>query len=279
MSRPVAAAVIVSAGRVLLIRRRVPEGDLTWQFPAGEIEPGESPGEAAVRETAEETGLRVRAASRLGDRIHPQTGRTIHYVACEVIDGVAHAADLDEVAEVTWCDRAALAAVVSHPFHGPVQKHLDDSLACDSSGVYEMPGYRITSTYTTDAFTYELRAADCAVPSPHLDIDMPDATPASEHFTPQGLEHAVVHGYDGAPIPRHVLYWFLGKVLSVGDLSRNSAPSYGLWVHDGESYTVTPTRLALDDTNYIEAVPGETLTVHGSCRIPWPVFSRFLAVL
>jgi 8-oxo-dGTP diphosphatase len=55
--RPVAAAVVVADGRVLLIRRAVPEGELVWQLPAGKIEPGEDALAAAARETFEETGL------------------------------------------------------------------------------------------------------------------------------------------------------------------------------------------------------------------------------
>ncbi|SHM26566.1 8-oxo-dGTP diphosphatase [Streptomyces yunnanensis] len=38
-----------------MVRRRVKEGQLSWQFSAGEIEPGESAEEAAVRETARRT--------------------------------------------------------------------------------------------------------------------------------------------------------------------------------------------------------------------------------
>jgi 8-oxo-dGTP pyrophosphatase MutT (NUDIX family) len=39
-------------------RRR--DGNPPWTFPGGKIEPGESPEDAAVRETLEEIGLRVR---------------------------------------------------------------------------------------------------------------------------------------------------------------------------------------------------------------------------
>lgn len=87
----VAAAVVVDDGLVLLVRRRVEEGRLPWQFPAGKLDPGESGGAAAVRETLEETGLTVRAVSRLGARVHPDTGRSMLYVACEVVGGTAFA--------------------------------------------------------------------------------------------------------------------------------------------------------------------------------------------
>jgi ADP-ribose pyrophosphatase YjhB (NUDIX family) len=47
---PIAAAIIVRDGKVLLVRRRVREGTLSWQFPAGAIEADETPGQAAIRE-------------------------------------------------------------------------------------------------------------------------------------------------------------------------------------------------------------------------------------
>lgn len=124
----VAAAVIVDDGQVLLIRRRVREGELLWQFPAGKVEPGELEGEAAVRETWEETGLAVRAVAILGERVHPATGRTISYVVCDVVEGTAHVAAESEVAEVAWCDRAALAVKVPYPLFGPAQQHLNANL-------------------------------------------------------------------------------------------------------------------------------------------------------
>ena len=83
----IAAAVVVSGGRVLLVRRRVREGQLSWQFPAGEVEPGETREEAAVRETREETGLSVTVVQALGERVHPATGRLMSYTACAVVGG------------------------------------------------------------------------------------------------------------------------------------------------------------------------------------------------
>ena len=92
----IAAAVIVSKGTVLLIRRRTAEGQLSWQFPAGMVEPGETPADAAVREA---------------------------HVA-----GSARAADVADVADVQWCDRAELQRLVPYPLHGPVEAYLDERL-------------------------------------------------------------------------------------------------------------------------------------------------------
>ncbi len=51
-----AEAAVLDEERVLLIQRA---DDETWAMPGGWVEPGESPAEAAVRETREETGLDV----------------------------------------------------------------------------------------------------------------------------------------------------------------------------------------------------------------------------
>jgi 8-oxo-dGTP diphosphatase len=124
----VAAAVVVDDGRVLLIRRAVTEGRLSWQFPAGKVKPGEPGEQAAAREAFEETGIALRVVGSLGERVHPDTDRVIIYVACEVVGGAAHVASREEVAEVLWCDRDSLAVLVPYPIYAPVQRYLDGRL-------------------------------------------------------------------------------------------------------------------------------------------------------
>lgn len=124
----VAAAIVVHEGRVLMVRRRVSEGQLSWQFPAGEVEPGEDREDAAVRETQEETGLLVKSVQLLGERVHPATGRLMSYTACEVIGGNAHVADTDELAELAWVTHAEIPQYVPYGLFEPVQEHLDAAL-------------------------------------------------------------------------------------------------------------------------------------------------------
>jgi 8-oxo-dGTP diphosphatase len=120
----IAAAVIVQDGRLLLVQRRVSEGSLSWQLPAGAVEPGETFAEAAVRETAEETGLVVAAVTTLGERVHPDTGRLVGYVACRVQEGTAHVADTDEVQDIAWVAPAELIGYVPRGFATVVQNYL-----------------------------------------------------------------------------------------------------------------------------------------------------------
>ena len=120
----IAAAVIVQEGRLLLVQRRVSEGSLSWQLPAGAVEHGETFAEAAVRETAEETGLEVAAVTTLGERVHPDTGRLIGYVACRVQGGTARVADTDEIQDIGWVAPDELGGYVPRGFATVVQDYL-----------------------------------------------------------------------------------------------------------------------------------------------------------
>ncbi|MEW2438945.1 NUDIX hydrolase [Streptomyces caniferus] len=124
----IAAAIIVHEGRVLMVRRRISEGKLSWQFPAGEVEPGETREDAAVRETKEETGLNVSAVELLGERVHPATGRLMSYTACEVVSGTAYVADTEELAELAWVAHDQIPEYVPYGLFGPVQEYLDAGL-------------------------------------------------------------------------------------------------------------------------------------------------------
>lgn len=124
----ISAAIIVNDGRVLMVRRRVSEGELMWQFPAGAIEAGESVEDAAVRETLEETDVTVKAIRMLGERVHPKTGRAMSYTACEVVDGEARVADDEELDAVAWVAHGEIAEYVPYGLFEPVQEYLDEVL-------------------------------------------------------------------------------------------------------------------------------------------------------
>lgn len=78
----VSALVRDPEGRLLVHQR--PDG--TWSLPAGAIEPGETPAQAVVRETLEETGLQVvpeRVAAIVGGescRVRNRHGHEIEYL-------------------------------------------------------------------------------------------------------------------------------------------------------------------------------------------------------
>lgn len=124
----ISAAIIVSGGRLLLVQRRVSEGALSWQFPAGAVEPGETLEEAAVRETVEEVGLVVTPDRLLGERTHPKTGRRMAYVACTILSGDAYVADAEELGDIAWATPAQFDDYVPYGFAPMVQDYLADAL-------------------------------------------------------------------------------------------------------------------------------------------------------
>ena len=54
--------IVRRAGKLLLLKRH----NGIWEFPGGGVEFGEDPKDAAIRETKEETGLRVKDAKLIG---------------------------------------------------------------------------------------------------------------------------------------------------------------------------------------------------------------------
>lgn len=132
MAVRVVAAAIVREGRVLAARRApgVARGGL-WELPGGKVEPGESDGEAIVREIREELGADVVAHGVLAEATHdygdvaitlvavacaadaavaftPHEHDALRWVAPDAFDTLTWApADLPLLPEVAaWCDRA-----------------------------------------------------------------------------------------------------------------------------------------------------------------------------
>jgi 8-oxo-dGTP diphosphatase len=127
MAVEVAVAIVIGPRGVLAGRRRdrIPP----WVFPGGAIEPGEAPSAAAVRECAEETGLRVHADLELGRRRHPVTGRAIAYIACHLDDPDATPTMIApyELDELRWLDAAEIDHRMPELFT-PVREHLNHAL-------------------------------------------------------------------------------------------------------------------------------------------------------
>ncbi|MEI4770689.1 NUDIX domain-containing protein [Psychrobacillus sp. FJAT-51614] len=77
------ATVIIENGRVALIKRTKPHVTY-YVFPGGGIESGETPEEAAIRETFEELGVQVRLQRPL--KVLEQNGRQYYYLA-DIVGG------------------------------------------------------------------------------------------------------------------------------------------------------------------------------------------------
>jgi ADP-ribose pyrophosphatase len=116
--RHVGSAVMMAVDpkkRVLLVRQyRLPAEKYLWELPAGRLDPGEKPLQAAKRELAEETGYRARTWTKLASFwVSPgyvQERMTI-FLATDLTEGQATPMD-DEQIESRWFTRREMAEMI-----------------------------------------------------------------------------------------------------------------------------------------------------------------------
>jgi ADP-ribose pyrophosphatase len=116
--RHVGSAVMMAVDekkRVLLVRQyRLPAEKYLWELPAGRLDPGEKPLQAARRELAEETGYRARTWTKLASFwVSPgyvQERMTI-FLATDLTEGQATPMD-DEQIESRWFTRKEMEEMI-----------------------------------------------------------------------------------------------------------------------------------------------------------------------
>ncbi len=120
----VAAAVLVEEdGRVLLVRRANEPFRGLWTLPAGFVNGGEDPAEAAARECFEETGLVVRVKrvmDVIAGREHERGADFIIVYEAEVASGVLTPAD--DADAVEWFAYDALPPLAFKATHTVLRK-------------------------------------------------------------------------------------------------------------------------------------------------------------
>ena len=99
---------VFRTGHILLVRERA---DSRWAMPGGYVDIGDSPSEAAVRETAEEAGLEVRARRLAGVfdcRLQPEAPAHLFHIhklvfTGEVLDPGAQPVPGSEASAARFC--------------------------------------------------------------------------------------------------------------------------------------------------------------------------------
>lgn len=111
-TRTTAFTLTHTGGRWLLVSQRR-EGVTTWEVPGGHVELGETPAQAAVRETLEETGVEVRVGRLLAVAAHEwverRQRRDAHFYLAEPLRPSGPVPrPVDPVGEVAWLRPGAL---------------------------------------------------------------------------------------------------------------------------------------------------------------------------
>jgi phosphatase NudJ len=105
--------VVVRLGRRFLVVHERKHGQL-WYLPAGRVEPGETLVDAAVRETLEESGLRVTVESILRIEHSPSPGGArvrVFFVARPLDDTAPRSAPNEHSLEARWVTLDELASL------------------------------------------------------------------------------------------------------------------------------------------------------------------------
>lgn len=85
-------------------------GGIEYVFPGGKIEENEDEKAAAIRESLEETGLIVKIIAKIGERIHPKTGRELVYFHAVATGGhlTVDNPKNDDISELVWVNQDEL---------------------------------------------------------------------------------------------------------------------------------------------------------------------------
>jgi len=97
-----AAGIVINEDRILMVRGKETG---SWSIPSGEIENGESPQQACVREVWEETGFKVEINKpiHIKKAIIKNYDVTTYYFLCRVIEGQISYHDPDDsIEEIAW---------------------------------------------------------------------------------------------------------------------------------------------------------------------------------
>ncbi len=89
----VAGAIFCVENKVVLLRRGIEPAMGKWVFPGGYVDRGESVGDAAIRETKEESDMDVRLGALVGVYSYPHVRDVIVVYTAEVLGGELKALD------------------------------------------------------------------------------------------------------------------------------------------------------------------------------------------
>jgi 8-oxo-dGTP diphosphatase len=119
--RGAAAFVFDDDGRLLVVKENYDR--FRWSLRGGALEDGETPEEACVRETLEESGAEIRGEHLIGTYELPEI--TVHAFRCTIVRGEPSLQPTDELSAVEWF----LPDAIPEPRSNVLHHALDDALA------------------------------------------------------------------------------------------------------------------------------------------------------
>ncbi|MCJ7701436.1 MAG: NUDIX hydrolase [Anaerolineales bacterium] len=123
----VVLGVVVHSDKVLLIKKRVSDNGLNWQFPGGFVENRETEKKAVEREVFEETGIRCEPIRKIGERSHPKTQSLIAYWLCNFKMGEIEITETEKISDIAWMDLSGAIGCLGDSLFNPVKEVLENT--------------------------------------------------------------------------------------------------------------------------------------------------------
>jgi mutator protein MutT len=107
-SKQIAGAILRDEqNRYLFVQEKIPKAYGLWNLPAGHVDPGETPQEAAVREVKEEVGLDITIGIVPLHTFTSLSGKEFSVFMGEIVGGEMQA-DLSELLDARWLTYAEI---------------------------------------------------------------------------------------------------------------------------------------------------------------------------
>ena len=126
-SQTIVMTIVVRGDKVLMIRRASSSDGLSWAFPGGKVRVGESIETAGCRELFEEARVHCERVTRLGSRIHPQTGRKVYYLTCLDSSGEGRVGEPTKISDVRWMTPEEVEKSVTTDLYQPVREFIREN--------------------------------------------------------------------------------------------------------------------------------------------------------
>jgi len=112
--------IVKKDGKIILQKRKGVHGEGTWCPPGGHLEYGETPEQAAIRETKEEVNVDIsnpRVVGLTNDIMHDYKKHYVTiFVEADYAGGIAVVNELDKIEKVQWCALDSLPEPLFIPF-------------------------------------------------------------------------------------------------------------------------------------------------------------------
>ncbi|MEK9507325.1 NUDIX domain-containing protein [Gemmatimonadota bacterium Y43] len=119
--------VVTNGDKVLMVERRHPVNNLTWQFVTGRLKSTEEVEYICLeREVKEEANVSIDLSTvrRLGEATDGSIPYKRVYYACEYLDGAIENTDPNENVDVRWVPRSQIRQYATTPIHPIVEQFL-----------------------------------------------------------------------------------------------------------------------------------------------------------